>query len=67
MKIEQSPTPTRSRPAIEVDVVMRREPVSGPMSRWQPWRWVLADVLVRSEPEDTGPAPAHEDHEPQAV
>jgi hypothetical protein len=67
MKIEQSPTPTRSRPAIEVDVVMRREPVSGPMSRWQPWRWVLAYVLVRSEPEDTGPAPAHEDHEPQAV
>ena len=24
---------------------MRREPVQGPMARWQPWRWVLADVL----------------------
>lgn len=67
MKIEHTPAPTRSRPAIEVDVVMRREPVSGPMSRWQPWRWVLADVLLRTEPEDTGPAPAHEHHEPQAV
>lgn len=30
---------------VEVAVVMRREPVSGPMSRWQRWRWVLADVL----------------------
>lgn len=30
---------------VEVAVVMRREPVSGPMSRWQSWRWVLADVL----------------------
>ena len=24
---------------------MRREAVQGPMARWQPWRWVLADVL----------------------
>lgn len=31
---------------VEVAVVMRREPVSGPMSRWQSWRWVLADVLA---------------------
>ena len=62
MKIEHTLPTTRSRPAIEVDVVMRREPVSGPMSRWQPWRWVLADVLLRTEPGDTGPAPAHEDH-----
>ena len=30
---------------VEVAVVMRREPVSGPMSRWQSWRWLLADVL----------------------
>ena len=67
MPIEQIPAPPRSRPAIEVSVVMRREPVSGPMSRWQPWRWVLADVVVSSDPDDTGPAPAHEDHEPQAV
>jgi len=25
---------------------MRREPVVGPMSRWQPWRWTLADVVA---------------------
>ena len=24
---------------------MRREPVQGPMARWQPVRWVLADVV----------------------
>jgi hypothetical protein len=29
---------------------MRREPVTGPMSRWQSWRWVLADVLPAGEP-----------------
>jgi hypothetical protein len=67
MQIEHMSSPTRSRPAIEVDVVMRREPVSGPMSRWQAWRWVLADVMVRSDPDETGPAPEHESHEPQAV
>lgn len=31
---------------VELAVVMRREPVSGPMSHWQSWRWVLADVLT---------------------
>ena len=39
-----------SRPALPVDVVMRREPVTGPMARWQSWRWVLADVLPAGEP-----------------
>ena len=29
---------------------MRREPVTGPMARWQTWRWVLADVLPAGEP-----------------
>lgn len=24
---------------------MRRERVAGPMARWQPWRWVLAEVV----------------------
>ncbi|MGQ3172088.1 MAG: DUF3305 domain-containing protein [Hydrogenophaga sp.] len=67
MKIEHMSSAPRQRPAIEVDVVMRREPVSGPMSRWQAWRWVLADVMVRSEPEDTGEQPPDEPHEPQAV
>ncbi|MGE0097121.1 MAG: DUF3305 domain-containing protein [Hydrogenophaga sp.] len=67
MKNTHTPVFARSRPAIEVDVVMRREPVNGPMSRWQPWRWVLADVVLRSEPDDTGPADPNEAHEPQAV
>ncbi|MEY4317026.1 MAG: hypothetical protein RI902_834 [Pseudomonadota bacterium] len=35
----------KQRPSLHVAVVMRRERVSGPMSRWQPWRWVLHDVL----------------------
>jgi hypothetical protein len=30
------------RPSIEVAVVMRRERIA---NRWQPWRWVLADVV----------------------
>lgn len=33
-------------PAIAVAVVMRRERVTGPMSRWQTWRWVLEDVVM---------------------
>ena len=33
------------RPHLQVAVVMRRERVTGAMSRWQPWRWVLHDVL----------------------
>ncbi|TCS96249.1 uncharacterized protein DUF3305 [Tepidimonas ignava] len=37
-------------PTLRVGVVMRREPVSGPMARWQPWRWALADVQVLQAP-----------------
>src|SRR5690606_1942228 len=33
-------------PAIEVAVVMRKARVTGPMARWQDWRWVLADVVA---------------------
>jgi hypothetical protein len=33
------------RPSIEVAVVMQRERITGPASRWQPWRWVLAEVV----------------------
>jgi hypothetical protein len=44
------PTATAGRPALPVHVIMRREPVTGPMSRWQSWRWVLADVLLAGEP-----------------
>ena len=28
------------RPALDVAVIMRRERIVGPMSRWQTWRWV---------------------------
>ena len=38
------------RPSIDVAVVMRREPVTGPMSRWQSARWVLVDVIPEGEP-----------------
>ena len=33
------------RPQVRVAVLMRREPVQGPMARWQPWRWTLAEVV----------------------
>ena len=32
-----------------VAVLMRRERIQGPMARWQPWRWVLADVVPHEE------------------
>lgn len=38
-------TPRATRPTLTVGVVMRRERVEGPMSRWQAWRWCLADVV----------------------
>jgi hypothetical protein len=64
-----SPAPLTSalRPTIEVDVVMRREPVTGPMSRWQAWRWVLGDVLLHAGPDETATLEPDERHEPQAV
>jgi hypothetical protein len=34
-----------SHPHTQVAVIMRRERIHGPMARWQPWRWVLADVV----------------------
>ena len=37
------------RPFIEVAVVMRRERVEGLQSRWQAWRWVLAEVIRDEE------------------
>ncbi len=67
MSDTHTPNRTTSRPAIEVDVVMRREPVQGPMARWQPWRWVLADVMLHSSPTETAQLPAVEQHEPEAV
>jgi hypothetical protein len=38
-----------TRPSLHVAVLMRRERIQGPMSRWQAWRWVLGDV-VPNEP-----------------
>ena len=37
------------RPALEVSVIMRREPIMGAMSRWQSHRWVLEDVVLEGE------------------
>jgi hypothetical protein len=34
------------RAHVRVAVLMRREPVQGAMARWQPWRWVLEDVVL---------------------
>lgn len=47
--------------AIVTGVVMRREPISGPMARWQAWRWILADVQVLAGPDGLQPVawPAH--------
>jgi hypothetical protein len=36
---------TLARPSIEVAVIMQRIPTTGPASRWQPWRWELAEVV----------------------
>ena len=36
---------TAARPQVRVAVLMRREAVSGPMSRWQSHRWTVAEVL----------------------
>jgi len=38
-----------THPAIEVAVVMRRERIKGAMSRWQSWRWVLAEVVLHED------------------
>ena len=34
------------RPCMDVAVVMRRERIH---NFWQPWRWVLADVIPHQE------------------
>src|SRR5690606_40527557 len=35
--------------SLDVAVVMRKERITGPMSRWQEWRWVLDDVVANEE------------------
>jgi hypothetical protein len=45
----------QERPTVHVAVLMRRERVQGPMSRWQPWRWVLHDVVRDDAPAGAQP------------
>ena len=35
-----------TRPSLQVAVIMRRERID---NRWQPWRWVLAEVVAHEE------------------
>ena len=52
-EIESSRSDSEStRPGVDVAVVMRRERMD---SRWQPWRWVLADVVQQEEGFGTEP------------
>lgn len=57
---------TKSDDEMKVAVVMRRERITGPMARWQTWRWVLADVVPHEEGYGTAPRPlfksASEEH-----
>jgi Protein of unknown function (DUF3305) len=41
------------RPALDVSVIMRREPIVGAMSRWQTHRWVLENVILAGEATST--------------
>ena len=50
------------RPRIDVAVVMLREPVA---SRWQQWRWRLADVVPHDPAFGTGPKLLMKDGEAQ--
>ncbi len=43
------------RPLRKVAVIMRREPIDGPMRRWQQWRWVLGDVVDDDDAFGTAP------------
>jgi hypothetical protein len=37
---------SQPRPTLDVAVIMQRVANIGPASRWQPWRWELADVVL---------------------
>lgn len=52
--LPKSPETDRAvaRPCVVVAVVMRRERID---NRWQPWRWVLADVVPHEESFGTEP------------
>jgi Protein of unknown function (DUF3305) len=53
------------RPSLEVAVIMRRERIEGAMSRWQTWRWVLADVVMSEAAFGTTPRKLYEDENEQ--
>ncbi len=60
--------PAPGRPTLDVSVVMRLEPVTGPMARWQAWRWVVCDVVPEGEPRLIQPGdPAAQPLEPEEV
>lgn len=46
---------SEQKPSIETAVIMRKERVVGPMSRWQEWRWVLEDVILNEHGFGTRP------------
>ena len=46
---------TAHNPSLPVAVVMRKERIEGAMSHWQPWRWVLAEVIAHEEGFGTQP------------
>ena len=46
---------THIRPTLEVAVIMQRVRTTGPSSHWQPWRWVLADVVTQEPGFGIGP------------
>ena len=54
-------SPTTARPQIRVAVLMRREAVQGPMARWQPWRWTLAEVVPQEPGFGSAPRCLRED------
>ena len=45
---------SHERPSIEVAVILQRVPNTGAASRWQPWRWELADVVMQEPGFGTG-------------
>jgi hypothetical protein len=48
-------------PSLQVAVVMRKVHVIGAMSRWQPWRWELADVVLQELGFGDAPRRLHQD------
>lgn len=51
MAADPIPISAPGRPSLDVSVVMRLEPVTGPMARWQSWRWVVSDVIPEAQPQ----------------